>query len=112
VVLIISDKIDEMVRYVAWRDSVVERGGDRKSKFQTGNLDRLPAGPIPGHLVSYRLHYDCQPDQLRQAGGNLLPVCNKSRVEAVPFEAFWGNSGMKVLPAITAARMTACPTKM
>jgi hypothetical protein len=51
----IEAKIRNQAAYVVWRDSVVEHGGDRKSKsrLQNRNLDPLPAAD-PGALTAHR----------------------------------------------------------
>lgn len=43
----------QQAEYVVWRDSVVEHGGDRKSKSRNGDLDPLPEDD-PGKRIAHR----------------------------------------------------------
>jgi site-specific DNA-methyltransferase (adenine-specific) len=49
----IGKKILAQAEYVVWRDSVVERGGDQKSKFRNSNFDPLPDAD-PGKIIAHR----------------------------------------------------------
>lgn len=49
----ISEKLRNQAKYIVWRDSVVQHGGDRKSKLRRSNFDPLPEAD-PGPVVAHR----------------------------------------------------------